>query len=53
MIVVIFVTRNKFYNGSGISDRLLGFYTLYVATATATADLLYLKAEIIASQDVS
>ena len=53
MIVIIFVTQNKFYNGSGISDRILGFYTLYVATATATPDLLYLKAEIIPSQDVS
>ena len=25
MIVMIFVTQNNFYNGPGISDRLLGF----------------------------
>ena len=26
MIVMIFVAQNNFYNGPGISDRLLGFY---------------------------
>ena len=30
MIVMIFLTQNKFLNGPGISDRLLGFYPLFI-----------------------